>query len=116
MAPTKWRPFPRNLVKAAMPKQPMERGPSMKVNIDHIRNPVLGWDITVGVDAEEDEHIAEVEVRVNDFPEVRETLRKPLKSWEQQITQKGVYPGNNKVEVMVLDQESEETNAIQKWS
>ena len=88
----------------------------MKIVINHMRNPLLGWDINVSVAAADGEAITGVEVKVNDFPEIRDTLRKPLDSWEEQITQKGVFPGDNKVEVTVRDQDDEETRALQKWS
>jgi hypothetical protein len=88
----------------------------MKISIDHARNPLLGWDIKVNVQAEGQQSIGRVEVRVNSFPEVRDTPNAPLNSWEQQLQQKGVFPGDNKVEVLVLDQDDEETRAVQKWS
>jgi hypothetical protein len=88
----------------------------MKITIDHARDPLLGWDIKVSVQADTGESIAQVEVRVNDFPEIRDTLSTPLSSWEEQIKQKGVYPGDNKVEVLVRDQNDAETRAMQKWS
>jgi hypothetical protein len=88
----------------------------MKITIDHAKDPLVGWDIKVSVQAETGESIAQVEVRVNDFPEIRDMLRTPVNSWEEQIKQKGVFPGDNKVEVLVRDQDDEETRAMQKWS
>ena len=88
----------------------------MKINISHTRDSLVGWDIDVSVLAEAAETIGYVEVRVNDFPEVKDNLSSPLSSWDEQITQKGVYPGNNKVEVLVRDQDSQETRALQRWS
>jgi hypothetical protein len=88
----------------------------MKINISHARNPVLGWDIDVSAEAEARENISQVEVRVNDILEVQDLPGDALNSWDQQLTQKGVFPGNNKVEVTVTDQDGNETSAEQKWS
>lgn len=88
----------------------------MKINISHTKNPLLGWDINVSVQAEANQKIGEVEVRVNDFPEAQDLPGDALDSWEQQLTQKGVYPGNNNVEVTASDQDGNQTRAEQKWS
>jgi uncharacterized protein YunC (DUF1805 family) len=88
----------------------------MKIKVSHARNPVLSWDIDVSAQAEAGEKIAQVEVRVNDVQEVQELLNDPLDSWDQHLSQKGVYPGDNKVEVTVTDQDGNETSAEQKWS
>lgn len=87
----------------------------MKIIITHTKNLVIGWNIDVGAQADGSEKIADVEVRVNGFPEVRDSPNN-LSSWDQQLTQKGVYPGDNKVEVRVTDQNGQETRAEQKWS
>jgi hypothetical protein len=88
----------------------------MKISIDHAKDGLAGWDINVSVQAEGQETITQVEVRVNDFPEIRDTPSAPVNSWQQQIRQKGVFPGDNKVEVLVSDQDDKETRAVQKWS
>jgi hypothetical protein len=88
----------------------------MKIRISHARNPVLAWDIDVSAEAESGEKISQVEVVVNDTPEVQDLPGDALNSWDQQLTQKGVFPGNNKVEVTVTDQDGNETSAEQKWS
>lgn len=87
----------------------------MKINISHIKNVVIGWNIDVKVDAEGAEKIADVEVRVNGSPEIRDSPG-GLSSWEQQLTQKGVFPGDNTVNVRVIDQNGNDTNAKQGWS
>jgi hypothetical protein len=88
----------------------------MKINVSHVKNAVLGWDISVKVEAEAGQQIGHVEVRINDFPEAQDLPGDALTSWEQQFTQKGLYPGNNKVEVTASDQNGNETRAEQKWS
>jgi hypothetical protein len=94
----------------------LERGrQKLKINISHTKNTLIGWDIDVKVDAEGTEKISDVEVRVNGFPEIRDSPGN-LSSWEQQLTQKGVFPGNNTVNVRVTDQNGNDTNAKQSWS
>lgn len=88
----------------------------MKIKISHARNAVLGWDIDVSVEAGSGEKIGQVEVWVNDIREVQDLPGDALDSWEQQLTQKGIYPGDNKVEVTVNDQDGNVTSAEQKWS
>lgn len=75
----------------------------------------MGWDITVSVLAGAGEKIASVEVRVNDFREVNDQLDPPLDSWEQLLTQKGVFPGDNRVDVVVTDDKGDDTRARKKW-
>jgi uncharacterized protein YunC (DUF1805 family) len=89
---------------------------TMKIKISHARNAVLGWDIDVSAEAEAGEKIGQVEVRVNGIREVQDLPGDALDSWDQQLSQKGVYPGKNKVEVAVSDQNGNETSAEQTWS
>jgi hypothetical protein len=88
----------------------------MKIALTHTRNALMDWDITVNVTAGTGEKIAFVEVRINDFADVDETQSDPVDSWEKQLTQKGVYPGDNKVEVRVTDQNGDDTRAKQEWT
>jgi hypothetical protein len=88
----------------------------MKINISHTKNVLLGWDIDVSVQAEGEQKIGQVEVRINGIREATDVSGDSLVSWEQQFVQKGIYPGNNKVEVTVSDQDGDETSAEQKWS
>lgn len=88
----------------------------MKIAITHTRNPLLGWDIDVKADGENGEKVTFVEVKVNGFPEVKDTPDEPLNSWERQLTQQGVFPGDNKVVVLVRDQNDDETSSEQAWA
>jgi len=88
----------------------------MKITITHIKNTAAGWNINVNVQAESGQKITDVEVRVNGFPVVRDSPSAPLDTWEQLLTQQGVFPGDNKVEVVAHDQKGEEGRAEQKWS
>lgn len=88
----------------------------MKINIAHSKNPLIGWDIDVTVQADAGQQISQVEVKVNGFPEINDSPGDSVASWEQQLLQKGVFPGDNEVEVRVNDQNGEESRAKQKWS
>jgi len=57
-----------------------------------------------------------VEVRINDFSKVEDSLNPPIDSWEQLLTQVGEFPEANKAEVLVRDQNGNETRAERKWS
>ena len=87
----------------------------MRILVTHARNPLMGWDINVNVTADAPQKIAYVEVRVNGFPEAKDTPSNPLDSWDQTLTQKGVYPGDNLVNVQVTDQDGNDYYAEQKW-
>jgi hypothetical protein len=79
----------------------------------------MGWNFDVSVEAGADEKITYVEVKVNDFPQIKDTPGAPLDSWQQTLTQQGVYPGDNKAEVLVQstagDGTKKETRAERKW-
>jgi hypothetical protein len=90
-------------------------GCKMKIVIGPPARGVMGWNFDVSVEAGADEKIEYVEVRVNDFPQVRDTLGDPEDSWQQSFTQQGVYPGENKAEVLVRSVAKKETRAERKW-
>lgn len=87
----------------------------MKIVISSPTRAVMGWNFDVSVQADSGEAIAQVEVRVNDFPDVRDNLNDPVDSWAQTLTQKGVFPGDNKAVVTVLSDAGKETRAERKW-
>lgn len=88
----------------------------MKITISHIKNVVIGWNIDVSVEADDGETISFVEARVNGFPEIQETPDDGVSSFDQQITGKGVFPGDNKVEVLARNQNGDEKRSEQQWS
>jgi hypothetical protein len=88
----------------------------MKIKIAHIRNNAMGWNINVNVEAGDQQQISQVTVKVNGVPVVEEGPGEDLDSWEKQLLQQGVYPGDNKVEVLVTDQRGKESRAKQEWS
>jgi hypothetical protein len=87
----------------------------MTITTTPVRNPLLGWDITVNVQAAAGEKIAAVEVRVNDFRDVSDQFDPPLDSWQKLLTQRGVFPGDNRADVVVTDQNGNQTRARQEW-
>jgi hypothetical protein len=88
----------------------------MQINISHARNPLIGWDIGVKVQADAGQQISDVEIRINQMHETIAPFNDGLSSWETQLTSKGVYPGTNRVEVTVTDQNANQTSAEQSWS
>ncbi len=87
----------------------------MKIVINTPTRAVMGWNIDVSVQADSGEKIAQVEIRINDFPDVRDTPGEPVDSWEQTLMQKGVFPGDNKIVVVVQSDAGKETRAERKW-
>jgi hypothetical protein len=87
----------------------------MKIVINTPTRAVMGWNIDVSVQADSGEKIVQVEIRINDFPDVRDTLGDPVDSWEQTLMQKGVFPGDNKIVVVVQSDAGKETRAERKW-
>jgi hypothetical protein len=88
----------------------------MKIDIAHARSVPFGWDINVNAIASTGEKITFVEIRVNGFAEVDETQDDPVDSWEKELTQKGIFPGDNDVVVLVRDQNGKDTRAKQEWT
>ena len=87
----------------------------MKISISHTKNVAIGWNIDVSVEAGDGETISSVEARVNGFPEIQETPDDGTDSFDQPITGKGVFPGDN-VEVVARNQNGDESRAEQQWS
>ena len=88
----------------------------MQINISHARNPLIGWDVDVKVTADAGQQISDIEIRINQMEEQIAPLHDGLTSWETQLTSKGVYPGTNRVEVTVTDQNANASSAEQSWS
>ena len=88
----------------------------MKISIKHTKDPLMGWNIDVGVDAGKGEKISYVEVLVNNAPVAQENIDPQLDSWERSFKQKGVYPGDNRVDVRAQNQKGDDTRKQQKWS
>jgi hypothetical protein len=87
----------------------------MQIDIKHSKNALAGWDVDVTVTAEKQETISQVTVEINDFPEGDETPPPNTHKWHRVLTKKGEYPGDNKVVVTALDQDSNPTTAEDEW-
>lgn len=87
------------------------------MNIDdvHVRA-VAGWDITVTAVGEGKEVISAVSVRINAFPEPKDNVEPAVKTWRKLYRQKGVYPGDNKLQVTVTDGAGKDTSYEDQWS
>jgi len=88
----------------------------MKIDIAHSKNPLMGWDLTIKVTAEAAEKIATFEVLVNMSPaEPQENFDPPISVFTKRLERKGNYPGENTVQVIVHDQNNNETSAEDSW-
>jgi hypothetical protein len=87
----------------------------MKISDVHTRA-VAGWDITVTATGEKGEQVALVQVRVNGFPEPDEAPNPPVHIWQKTYRQKGVFPGDNRLQVTVKDTGGAETRFEDQWS
>ena len=80
------------------------------------KNPLIGWDITASAKVDKDEKIARAQILVNDSSEYDETFDSPLSSWQKQLTQKGEYPGDNTVRLVITSDTGGDTEAEDSWS
>jgi hypothetical protein len=88
----------------------------MDIDIGHERNPLMGWDVTVVVNADKSEKITFVRIDVNGFPEVKESVDPPVNRWRKSLTQQGNFPGDNKVLVVATNGNGEQSSAEDQWS
>lgn len=87
----------------------------MKTTLSHQKNPAVAWDISASATAEKGEKIVRAQIIVDDFPEYDTTFDQPLSSWQQQLTQQGQYPGDNRVRLIITDQNDQDTEADDSW-
>ena len=87
----------------------------MQIDIKHSKNALAGWDLDVTVTAEKQETVSSVAIEVNDFTESDETTPPDTRKWHKVLTQQGDFPGDNKVVVTALDQNSKATAAEDEW-
>jgi hypothetical protein len=85
------------------------------ITIDQVRDVLMGWDIDVNVQAAAGEKISSIDIRINDSPVAQDSPSDPLDSWAIHLSQKGVYPGDNRVDVVVTDPTGNKTRARKKW-
>jgi hypothetical protein len=87
----------------------------MQIDIKHSKNALAGWDVDVTVSAESKETISSVTVEINGFPESDEATPADTRKWHKVLARQGDYPGDNKVVVTALDQDSNPTTAEDEW-
>jgi len=87
----------------------------MNIDLCHVRNPLIGWDIQVTVKADVGEKIASARIDVNGFPEFDQQLPTPLNAWHKTLVQQGTYPGENKVLVTITNDQGEQTTDEDDW-
>ena len=88
----------------------------MDVTSSHSKSPAVGWDIAASAKADRGEKIARAQIIVNDFPEFDKIFDSPLSSWQQQLHQKGQFPGDNTVRVVVTNDKGEDSESDDSWS
>jgi hypothetical protein len=74
----------------------------MKIDVTVLKDPLMGWNLNFGITADVSEEIHDVTIRVNDYPEVRDSCVPPVNDWSRALSRKGNYPGENKLEVEVV--------------
>ena len=88
----------------------------MQVSSTHSRNPAVGWDIPATAKADKDEKISRAQIIVNGSSEYDKTFDPPVSNWSETLTQQGVYPGDNTVQVIATDDKSDDTESDDSWS
>ena len=88
----------------------------MDGSLSHARNPLMGWDISATAKADKGEKISRVQIIVDDFPELDKSFPTPISSWQDTIKQKGQYPGDNTVRLVVTNDNEEESEYEDSWS
>jgi hypothetical protein len=72
--------------------------------------------LLTGGKVDKDEKIARAQIFINDSSEYDETFDPPLSSWQKQLRQKGKYPGDNTVRLVITTDTGEDTEAEDSWS
>jgi hypothetical protein len=88
----------------------------MTVSSAHVKNPLIGWDITASAKADAGEKIARVQILINGSSEYDKTFDAPISIWQEQLSQQGEYPGDNTVEVIATSDKGEDTESEDSWS
>jgi hypothetical protein len=88
----------------------------MKIDLAHVKDPLIGWTIQTKVAADKGERIAGVRIAVNGFDVLDKKVDPPVDQWQTELSQKGQFPGDNEVRATVNDEKGKETSAIDSWS
>jgi len=88
----------------------------MKIDLAHVKDPLIGWTIQTKVSAEKGERITSVRISVNGFDVLDKKVDPPADQWQTELSQKGQYPGDNEARATVTDEKGKETSAVDSWS
>lgn len=86
----------------------------MKVDLSHLKNPAIGWDVVVKATADAGEKIASATVAVNGATVADESLD-GMSSWTRTLRQQGFFPGRNTVKAEITNDKGEDTSAEDSW-
>jgi hypothetical protein len=86
------------------------------VSTQHAKNPALGWDISAVAKADAGEKIARAQIFIHGLVAYDNSFVPPIGNWEVLLTQKGQYPGENSVRVIVSNDKGEDTEADDSWN
>jgi hypothetical protein len=88
----------------------------MTVESTHTKNQLADWDISATAKAGKGEKIARAQILVNGSSEYDKSFAPAISTWQTQLLQKGRYPGDNMVEVIVTDENGADTGSDDEWS
>lgn len=88
----------------------------MTVGSMHTKNPLVDWDVSASAKADPGEKIARAQIFVNGLSEYDKAFDPCISSWQTQLTQKGRYPGDNTVQVIVTNDKGVDTGSDDEWS
>jgi hypothetical protein len=88
----------------------------MDLKLSHQKDLAEDWNISASATAGAGEKIASAQIVVNGSTEFDQSFDPPLSSWQKELKQKGVYPGDNTVRLAITDDKGAETDAEDSWS
>jgi len=88
----------------------------MQIDIKYAKNPALGWDVSVTAAGEHQEKVAHIRAAINSSSLCDEDSDPPVNKWRRLFTQKGIFPGDNKVVVTITDDRGNDSSAMEQWS
>lgn len=86
----------------------------MKLDLSHIKNPAMGWDVVVQATAEGGEKISSATVTVNGATVAQESLDN-VSTWTRTLRRQGYYPGKNTVQAEITNDKGEDTSGEDTW-
>jgi hypothetical protein len=88
----------------------------MTVGSTHAKNPAVGWDISASAKADAGEQITRAQIIVNGSTRYDRMFDPPISNWQESLTQQGLYPGDNTVQVIATSDKAEDTESDDSWS